>query len=213
MVEHEGQLRELADRLDRGGQLVRPDQQFVDQAGVLDRGQAVEHVRTDQPVRVRLVLGLVPDALQPAAGRVGLQAADPLAGVARGQVDPADYRHDAVHGVSQHQHLGCLVRIGDGLHQHRGVHRGPLQRGLQVGGPEVAAQRFHLDADDPRLVADVEIPQVVVGVDGHRTPPLAPEWARPGTSPALSKSDMLRHGSARSSIVSAPRLITRRIDV
>ena len=74
VVDHEGQLREVADGLDRGGEVRGLGEQVVGQAGVGDGGQAALDVGAEEPVDVRLVVDLVADRLQIGAVRARAQA-------------------------------------------------------------------------------------------------------------------------------------------
>ena len=64
ILEDERRVGELPCHGQGGGPLRGPHQQVVDQPGGADRGHTVSDIVAQQPLRVRLILGLVPDADQ-----------------------------------------------------------------------------------------------------------------------------------------------------
>ena len=91
VVDHERELRE------RGGdprgrrQVLGEQQQVVGQAGLRDGAQPARDVVALEPARVGLVVDGVADAHQALSARSLPQGGEPLAGVGRGEVDPADH--------------------------------------------------------------------------------------------------------------------------
>jgi hypothetical protein len=168
VVEDEGEAGQLLVGPGAGGQLVREHDQVVDEPGVGDGGQSAADVRAQQPLGVGFALDLVADALEvPAAGE-GAQAGAFVGDVGPGEVGPADDAPDQVVPGGQGQELRGLLGHGDGLHEDRAAHPGTPRLGFEVLHREVASQRGEFGSGDPVLVADGQVPHVVVGVDhGH----------------------------------------------
>jgi hypothetical protein len=87
-----------------------------------------------------LVLHLMPDADEPAPPWAFGERGEPAGGVGSGEIGPSDDAGDLVGGVGRSQHLRCLRRDGDGLHQHAGVYAGRGQLRTQLVQREVAPQ-------------------------------------------------------------------------
>jgi len=90
VVDHEAALRQHADGLERGGQLARPHEHVVSEAGLTDRAQSPADIATQEPVRVGLVVHLMADAHEVTAAGAVEQRGDGLADGRIGKVDPAD---------------------------------------------------------------------------------------------------------------------------
>ena len=69
MVDDEPEVRQRLGGLERRGELARPHQQVVGEAGPPDGGEPADDVRAQQPVGVRLVVHLVADPDQAFAAR------------------------------------------------------------------------------------------------------------------------------------------------
>ncbi len=119
----------------------------------------------EQPARVGLVLHRAADADETIAAGEASQAIDLASDVRRGQVDEADHAADArLTRGEREQLLGLLDdrrRLDDD-----GV-RDSCARGHlgEVGDTEASIDRRHVDRIDPRHLADLQVPQVMVRVD------------------------------------------------
>ncbi|WSX09656.1 hypothetical protein OG496_11065 [Streptomyces sp. NBC_00988] len=172
MVQDEDEVRQQLGGLAGGLQLVREDQQVV-----------------HQPPGVRLALHLVADAHQvPAAGQFPHRR-EGVGDPGGGEIGPADDPGDEVTGLGQGQELRCLPGQGDGLDQHGGGDAGGPCLGFEVGEGEVAAQRCEFGSGDPVLVANGQVPHMVVRVDDPRAGLLGRHSAHATGSEASAPSD------------------------
>jgi hypothetical protein len=174
VVEDEGEPGQPPGGLHRGRELVGFHQQVVDEARVGDGGQAAQHVGACQPAGVRFALHLVADAHQALTARPFAQPVEGVGDLGRGEVGPADDPGDQVAPGGQSEELGGLLGHGDRLYQHGGGDSGGTRFRFQVREREVATQRGEFGTGDPVLVADGEVPDMVVGVDDPDAPARAP---------------------------------------
>ena len=105
-----------------GGEFPRPDLQVEGQAGLGDGVQAAPHVSAQQPLRVRFVLDVMPDAHQVLAARASAQRRQPLRDVGRGEVGPADHPGDEAMARGQLEQVPRLADVGPHLDHDRGLH-------------------------------------------------------------------------------------------
>ena len=141
-----------------------------DQPGRGHGGQAAQHGRPGQPVRVGLGQHRVPDPGQKLARPAGSRSAaiaSPTPGASR-STQPTTPATRPPRSRPWREHLGRLARLGHGLHQHGGGHALGRGLGLEVRQQEVAAQRVQAGLIEPRLRPHGQVPDVVVRIDdGH----------------------------------------------
>nr|BBJ55633.1 hypothetical protein SAVMC3_82620 [Streptomyces avermitilis] len=160
---------------------MRQDHQVVDEPRPGHGGEPSADVGAQQPVGVGLALDLVADAPQiRAAGE--LREARQLVGHVRpGQVGPADHSPDQLTLRREGEELRRLLGDGDRLHEHGPVDPGRPCLRFEVRDSEVPPQGLEFRAGDPVLVADGQVPDVVVGVDRHGS---SHTTGRPASAPA-----------------------------
>ncbi len=122
------------------------------------------------------------DALQVVAAGEFAQAGEFVGDVRAGEVGPADDSGDQVVRVGEGEELGGLLGDGDRLDEDGPVDAGRAGHGCEVGDGEVPSQRLEFGSGDPVLVADREVPDVVVGVDRHGS---SHTTGRPASAPWL----------------------------
>lgn len=151
MVEHEGQRRKPAHRLNGGPEVLRLDEQIEGQAVVVKHRETAMHVLAQQPVVVRLILHLMANSDQFVPPRSGPERPELPDEVHRGQVCPG--HHPGQPGMRLNvgqEFLGflqaaarpyqnrCFDAVGP---EHRGQIVGqkrPIDRGQKrVGQPQV----------------------------------------------------------------------------
>ena len=105
-----------------GVQFARRDLQVEGQPRVRDRVQATAHAGPQQPLRVRFVRGVVPDAHQALASGTCAQIRELPGDMARGEIDPPDDSGDELMAGRQPEQLPGLAEIGPDLDHDRGAH-------------------------------------------------------------------------------------------
>lgn len=181
VVEDEGEPRVRPRGLGGGRELVGQHHEVVDEARVGDGGESPVDVGAQQPARVGFALDLVADALQVAAAGEFAEAGEFVGDVGTGQVGPADDSGDQVVGVGEDQELGGLLGHGDRLDEYGAGDARRARLGFEVRDREVPPERLEFGPGEPVLVPYREVPDVVVGVDGHGS---SHTTGRPARAPA-----------------------------
>ena len=169
VIEDEPEPGERAGGGHRGRQVARLADHVVGEARLGHRGQAAQHGRPGQPVRVGLDQHGVPYACQAVAAGKFAQLRQHVGDMRRGQVCPADHARDQAGPRGEGKQFRRFPGFGDGLH-HDG-RRDALGRGqrCQVRQREVPQQRCqHRIAGQPGLVMRGQVPEVLMGIDDRR---------------------------------------------
>lgn len=103
VVEYEGESGHQGGSPDGGGQLMRQDDQVVDESGLCDGPESAKDVGSQQPLGVGFALDLVADSDEQVAAGQGAQGGERLVDVRCGEVGPPDDTRDetAVRGESE----------------------------------------------------------------------------------------------------------------
>ena len=168
MIDNEAHVRQSLHQRERGGQLARPDEDVVREAGLADRGDASAHVLFPEPLGISLIVNLMADPYELLSTRSRLQRADLLRDV-RGEVDPADDARDEVVSRGRRKELARLVEARSGLHEDRAVDAVRGEQRRQVLGAEPPADRRE-GVGHPRIGRARRVPEVVVSVYDHAAP-------------------------------------------
>ena len=133
MVEDEAQVAVSLRACDRCGQLAGPNEEIERKVGVGNRPEASLHVAANDPVRIWLVVNLVPDADEPSPGEGGKCAGDL---VGRGEIDPADHADHPGRRLGDLEKLLRLVERRSRLDDNRSVDPIRLEFGCNSSGPK-----------------------------------------------------------------------------
>jgi hypothetical protein len=177
VVEDEAHVGSFRDEFDRRWQLARVDEDVV---GEVERGELADAV-DEIVVREEAVVGFgLRDVADADGFRVAGEIREVELDVGLLQVDPAN---DAAHERRRAREVeqeAVLVEALPRLDRDTAVEALGLQQRLEIDGQEVLADAGH-GFVDPRVVARVVLPEVLVRVDAHAVLG-APAISRRGTS-------------------------------
>src|SRR5674476_1121143 len=167
VVENEPHLRDHGREVKGRRQLTRPDEQVEAEPCLRSEPQPADDVRSAEPPRIGLLVGMVSEADQAGPTGPSAQLGDAPRDIPGGQVHPTD---DAGHRVDLGggpQQSAGLVQARHSLDDHRRVDACRREERCQVVRPVGSADDVG-GVRHPRVVRGRRVPEVLVRVHSHR---------------------------------------------